>query len=78
MKIEMIESTPGSIDGIKVEMFKAGEVYIVSDSLANSFIRIMGVAREYKDFAQKRDAPKPYFPEKSKESKNKYAIEDTN
>ncbi len=39
-KIKMLRSIAGSEDGIHVDNYKAGEEYVVGDSLANSFISI--------------------------------------
>ena len=41
MKIRMLKNAPGSINGINVQYFKAGEVYDsieIGDDLANSFL----------------------------------------
>ena len=50
--ITMKTNKPGSPDGMRVEMYKAGQTYEVTPALARSFVEVMGVA----DYAE---APGP-------------------
>jgi hypothetical protein len=44
MNIKMLKSERGSVDGIIVQNFKEGEMYDLPSSLAEVFVKDMGVA----------------------------------
>ena len=46
MKIKMKKSTPGSPDGIRINLYKKGEVYDVDKSLGEVFVNQMEVAEK--------------------------------
>lgn len=56
VKIKMLKSSRGSEDGIKVKDFKAGEIYLVVESLADVFVGQLHIA-EY--FVEKKSCSTP-------------------
>lgn len=56
MRVKMLKNAPGSPDGVKVLDFIKGEVYEVSESLAEAFLRAK-LAVEHKAEGKKASAP---------------------
>lgn len=50
MKIKMLETTPGSPDGITLKIYEKGNVYDLNDDLANCFFE-MGVCELHEEKA---------------------------
>lgn len=70
-KIRMLETTPGSLDGVSVTSFVAGREYDVPESLATAFVNHMGVAvvvRERKVVEVPEKAVEVAAPENKEES----------
>jgi len=51
VRIQMLETADGASDGIHVRRYEKGQVYTVSESLADNFIRQQGIAIPFEEKA---------------------------